>query len=218
MSDPSSKDPPRSPSMRPAPQAADVLAAALRHARAKRQSLPPLGPSGASPSHPPLPAPSSHPPSRPPSSPPPSSPPLASSASASRSPSGRPPSHWPSAPDDPRPKILLLADDDTVDALGPTLRELGSLVVVGDAVAAFKICESELPSVVVTDDVPRLRGLALASTLKSVPATSRVPVLVLSQEGAAGSVVAAINAGARFVLSKPVTPDLLKQRIRSALR
>ncbi len=111
-----------------------------------------------------------------------------------------------------------MADDDTVDALGPTLRELGSLVVVGDAVAAFKICESELPSVVVTDDVPRLRGLALASTLKSVPATSRVPVLVLSQEGAAGSVVAAINAGARFVLSKPVTPDLLKQRIRSALR
>lgn len=112
-----------------------------------------------------------------------------------------------------------MADDDTIDALGPTLRELGSLVAVGDAVSAFEICQSEVPNVVVTDgDIPRLRGLALATTLKSVPATSRVPVLVLSQEGAAGAVVAAINAGARFVLSKPVSADLLKQRIRSALR
>lgn len=175
------------------PPAADVLALALRHARA-RKSLPPSG----------------------------TMPIASSSTSLARSSSSIPPKsasgpRWP-AVEGNRPKILLVCEDEpTAYAAASALRNVGSVLIARDAASAAAICEHEVPQLVVADAALPSGGIDLFRYLKHRAATARVP-LVLLGGGGPSEVIAAINAGARFVIPKPIDPLALEARIKTALR
>jgi len=96
------------------------------------------------------------------------------------------------------------------------LTEAGfSVTFADDGVKALELAQQLHPNVIITEIlVPRLDGLALCRRLKSDPATSDIAVLVFSLLSAESR---AKDAGADAFLPKPLSPQLLKERVRSVL-
>ena len=96
------------------------------------------------------------------------------------------------------------------------LTEAGfSVTFADDGVKALELAQQLHPNVIITEIlVPRLDGLALCRRLKSDPATSDIAVLVFSLLAAESR---AKDAGADAFLPKPLSPELLKERVRSVL-
>jgi DNA-binding response OmpR family regulator len=83
-----------------------------------------------------------------------------------------------------------------------------------DGVSALMLIEQQTPDLVVLDlHLPRLGGEAILSELAATPATSEVPVIIVS--GAEAQ--AALVAQARAFLPKPCAPDRLLSTIERHL-
>lgn len=119
-----------------------------------------------------------------------------------------------------RPRILVAEDDpDLLKMLEMVLRTLGDVVTASDGLDALeKVRSGPPPDVVVTDlMMPRMDGLALAKQIKAQPSLSRVPVVILTARTSPRDVIAGINAGARFYLTKPFKTEELLVKVRKAL-
>lgn len=81
-------------------------------------------------------------------------------------------------------KMVLVVDDDrmTVSALTAILEDEGLLVLAAhDGEEGLAIARRDRPDLVLTDlGMPRLDGPGLCRALKADPATSHIPVIVLS--------------------------------------
>jgi CheY-like chemotaxis protein len=119
-----------------------------------------------------------------------------------------------------RPRILVAEDDpDLLKMLEVVMRSIGDVVTAVDGQDALeKARTGPAPDVIVTDlMMPRMDGLALAKQLKTLPALSRVPVVMLTARTGARDVIAGINAGARFYVTKPFKTEELLVKVRKAL-
>ena len=119
------------------------------------------------------------------------------------------------------PAILVVEDDP--DLLRMLARMLSEFAVVTTAVdgedAMLKIKGGLVPDLVLTDVMmPKVDGLELARLLKHEPATTRVPVIMLTAKGAPLDVIKGINAGARSYLTKPFKHEELVDKVKKALR
>jgi putative two-component system response regulator len=118
---------------------------------------------------------------------------------------------------------MVLVVDDVVEnciLLSDYLENLGCEVVTAnsgpDALAAV---EKKAPDLVLLDvDMPGMSGLEVCRRLKSSPATSMVPVVIVTAYSAVDDRVAALEAGADDFLAKPVEQTELVARARSLLR
>jgi CheY-like chemotaxis protein len=120
----------------------------------------------------------------------------------------------------PRPRVLLVEDDDSYRAtLSRWLAQEYDVVTACDGVEGLeRAAESPPPNVVVTDvAMPRLDGLEMVRRMKQVEALRRVPVIFLSAQTSTRSIIAGISAGARAYLSKPVDLEALDRKLRSAI-
>jgi CheY-like chemotaxis protein len=119
-----------------------------------------------------------------------------------------------------KPMALLVDDDlDTRDMYAVGLSLLGvTVVVAGDADAAFDLaCEVE-PDVIVTDvSLPGSDGYALAYRLQREERTRRTPVLIVTGWAAAEHERRARLAGCVGLLEKPCPPDVLFGHIVGAI-
>ncbi|MGF1466091.1 MAG: response regulator [Sandaracinaceae bacterium] len=121
---------------------------------------------------------------------------------------------------DNRPRILVAEDDpDVLRMLEQIMSVLGDVVPAVDGQDALeKAVSGPPPDVVVTDVMmPRMDGLTLARQLKANPQLSRVPVVMLTARTGPRDVIAGINAGARFYVTKPFKTDELMSKVRRAL-
>lgn len=118
-----------------------------------------------------------------------------------------------------RPLVLLI--DDCVEQ-----RELYELVLESDldVIGAGRGAEGVAlavrrhPDAIVLDvDMPEMDGVAVCRLLKSDPATSAIPVLMLTGVEDPGVSAEALAAGAVAILKKPCSPDMLRQAIEYAL-
>ncbi len=119
-----------------------------------------------------------------------------------------------------RPRILVADDDpDLLKMLEHVMRTLGDVVTAVDGMDALeKAKKGPPPDVVVTDVMmPRLDGFGLAKQLKTDPTLSMVPVVMLTAKTGPRDVIAGINAGARFYVTKPFKTDELIAKVRKAL-
>lgn len=110
-------------------------------------------------------------------------------------------------------------DPDLLKMLEVVMRTVGEVVTAVDGQDALEKARSgPAPDVVVTDlMMPRMDGLALAKQLKAMPALSRVPVVILTARTGPRDVIAGINAGARFYVTKPFKTEELLGKVRKAL-
>ena len=119
---------------------------------------------------------------------------------------------------DPGRAVILCVERD------PYVRELETFFLTeagfnvtfaDDGLKALELAQQLHPNVVITEIlVPKLDGLALCRRLKSDPATSDIAVLVFSLLSAKSR---AKDAGADAFLPKPLSPQVLKERVRSVL-
>jgi putative two-component system response regulator len=81
------------------------------------------------------------------------------------------------------------------------------------------VCIASAVDVVLLDvHLPDVDGFTVCRRLKSTPATSLIPVLMMTGDGANDSCLQALEAGADDFVSKPVAVPELRARVRSAVR
>lgn len=118
-----------------------------------------------------------------------------------------------------RPRILVAEDDpDVLRMLEHVMRTLGDVETATNGQDALALAKSGRPDVIVTDVMmPKMDGLTLAKELKEDPQLATVPVVMLTAKVGPRDVIAGINAGARFYVTKPFKTDELVAKVRKAL-
>ena len=114
---------------------------------------------------------------------------------------------------------LVVEDNIELRLLFARALRRGGLEVLeaGSGREALRLVQTSVPDFVVTDiEMPDLDGLELCRQLRQLPATSKVPIIVVT-----GSAVTqgdeATAAGCDVVLAKPCSPALLLATIQRLL-
>ena len=113
-------------------------------------------------------------------------------------------------------KILIVDDQtDVIDLLGGTLRQAGyEVLVASDGSSGLTKALTESPSLVVLDvALPVISGLEVCRQIKRVPATRRLPVIMLTARASEEDRVKGLEAGADDYVTKPFSPREFVLRI-----
>ena len=128
-------------------------------------------------------------------------------AHATRAPSGAP------------PRVLVV--DDTPDMreyLVGLLRADYQVETAVDGLRALERARTDPPDLVLTDVMmPNLDGFGLLAALRREPATTAIPVVMLSARADEDGTVEGLEAGADDYLAKPFTARELRARVRANL-
>ncbi|MEM7801454.1 MAG: response regulator [Chloroflexota bacterium] len=118
-------------------------------------------------------------------------------------------------------KSVLIVDDE------PMARTLLRLMLIRsgydvieatDGYDALEKLRTVLPDLVILDVMmPGLNGIEVCSTIRQEPATSRLPVIMLSAKSDSASINDGLDAGATKYLTKPVSPDELTSQVNEVL-
>jgi signal transduction histidine kinase/DNA-binding response OmpR family regulator/serine phosphatase RsbU (regulator of sigma subunit) len=129
------------------------------------------------------------------------------------------------APADPKAgrggRARVLVADDNADMRGYIAELLAAehdVVTVADGQAALEAARETPPDLVLTDVMmPRLDGFGLLRALQEDPATTHVPVIMVSARGGEDRTVEGLEAGADDYLVKPFSARELLARVRANL-
>jgi two-component system alkaline phosphatase synthesis response regulator PhoP len=116
-------------------------------------------------------------------------------------------------------KRILVVDDElgTRRAIALLLGEY-QVFTAADGIEGLEVAVREHPDLVVTDVwMPRADGVVMVRCMKQIPELRHVPVIFLTGQTSVQSMVAGISAGAWAYLPKPIDPDILERKVRSAL-
>lgn len=119
------------------------------------------------------------------------------------------------------PKILVAEDErDIRELIGFTLRYAGfDVVLVKDGAEAVEKASHEKPDLIMLDvRMPKMTGYEACRQLKDNPATSGIPVVILSAKGQDGEVKEGLESGAEEYIVKPFAPDELTNQVKDILR
>ena len=114
---------------------------------------------------------------------------------------------------------LVVEDNIELRLLFARALRRGGLEVLeaGSGREALRLVQTSVPDFVVTDiEMPDLDGLELCRRLRQLPATSKVPIVVVTGS-AVTQVDEATAAGCDVVLAKPCSPALLLATIQRLL-
>lgn len=118
-------------------------------------------------------------------------------------------------------RCIVVADDDpSVVSLVKTRLQMAQYTVVcaGDSEKAMAMIRAKDPVAVILDvQMPGGGGLSVLSKLKADPKTSTLPVMMLTGERNAETVLQAMDAGADDYMVKPFLPDALAERVSRLL-
>lgn len=117
-------------------------------------------------------------------------------------------------------RVLVVDDDDLLrEQLAMVLERLGHAVIMAEnGRAGLEAAERDAPDLVITDlSMPGMDGFELLERLKAGTRTQHIPVIVVSGEGDAASVVRCLERGAEDHLTKPYESMVLAARIRTSL-
>jgi len=116
--------------------------------------------------------------------------------------------------------LLLVVDDDgsTRSSLLELLEGEFDVLTASDGSEAMALTQAHVPELVLADlSMPRLDGMGLLEVLQSDPRTEDVPVVFLSAQDDARTVVNCFGHGAADFIPKPGRPQELRARLRRCL-
>jgi DNA-binding response OmpR family regulator len=123
----------------------------------------------------------------------------------------------PFKPAPPGAKVALVVDDDpTICTLVATTLSRNFAVYVADSAqrAMQLLLEIPTPNIVICDvAMPAVDGLQFVKSMRAIPKLAATPVIFLTAKTMAMDVIAGINAGARFYLTKPFNPTQLMEKV-----
>ena len=122
----------------------------------------------------------------------------------------------------PASRVLVVEDEqDIAGLIKHTLERDGDLSVdvVGSGDAALKWVDHRPPDLLILDlSLPVLGGLEVCRILRTRPATSRVPIIMVTARTSEGDRVTGLDLGADDYITKPFSLRELTARVRAALR
>ncbi len=116
--------------------------------------------------------------------------------------------------------VLVVEDNDEIRAfIRATLEPAGyRLLEAADGLAGLALAQAEVPDLVVSDVMmPGLDGYQLCAQLKADPATSHIPVVLLTAKSAPDARLEGLETGADSFLAKPFDPRELRAQVRNLL-
>ena len=125
-----------------------------------------------------------------------------------------------SATEGDRPVVLVADDDDDIrDLVAFRLDRAGYEVLrAGDGQEALDLAKEHRPDLAVLDVMmPKLTGYDVTRELRADPATSRIPVILLTARVQEADVARGFEAGADDYVKKPFSPQELKARVQAVL-
>jgi DNA-binding response OmpR family regulator len=116
-------------------------------------------------------------------------------------------------------KILIVEDDPLArQILNVRLKPMYEVIVAADAMSAFTEARQQKPDLIILDlGLPAGGGFSVLQRLKSIPALSLIPVLVVSGLDQATNEKKALEAGANAYLQKTPTNETLIATVRALL-
>ncbi|MDP5033251.1 MAG: response regulator [Paraglaciecola sp.] len=115
---------------------------------------------------------------------------------------------------------LLLVDDEPVNlrVLKQTLGDEYRLIFAKSGAEALKLVKQESPNLILLDVMmPGMTGLQVCTTLKSDNATKNIPVIFVTALNDAVDEANGLNAGAVDYISKPISPAVVRARVKTHL-
>ena len=117
-------------------------------------------------------------------------------------------------------RILVADDDPFIRRLVVfTLKKRGYHVLEAcDGATALNLARQEQPNLVVLDVLmPEMTGLEVTRALAQDPATSHIPVLILSANAQRSDIEAGLTSGATAYVVKPFEPKVLGEHVAEIL-
>jgi pilus assembly protein CpaE len=118
-------------------------------------------------------------------------------------------------------ELLLIVDDDvdTLRLVGIMLERQGySILAANEGKRALELAREKCPDLILMDvTMPVMNGYELTRQLRSDPATSEIPVIMLTAKGDLDDKVSGFEAGVDDYLTKPTQPRELFAHIRAVL-
>jgi DNA-binding response OmpR family regulator len=112
-------------------------------------------------------------------------------------------------------------EQDIAGLIKHTLERDGDMAIdiVSTGDAALKAVSERAPDLLILDlNLPVLGGLEVCRILRSRPATSRVPIIMVTARTSEGDRVTGLDIGADDYITKPFSLRELSARVRAALR
>lgn len=120
-----------------------------------------------------------------------------------------------------REKILVVEDEeDILELIKYNLIKDGyqvSTAMTGEA--GLELARRLVPDMILLDIMlPGMDGLEVCKLLKNDPATSKVPIIMLTAKGEESDIVTGLELGADDYMPKPFSPKIVIARVRNLLR
>jgi two-component system chemotaxis response regulator CheY len=119
---------------------------------------------------------------------------------------------------------ILIVDDSAAirkilqRVLGQAEIPVGSVYEAGDGAAALEILKNQKVGLVLSDiNMPNMDGLQLLSHIKAHDQWRKLPVIMITTEGAAAKVQEAVELGATGYVRKPFTAEQIKEKLAGLL-
>ena len=119
---------------------------------------------------------------------------------------------------------ILIVDDSAAirkilqRVLGQADIPVGSVFEAGDGAAALEIMKSQKVGLVLSDiNMPNMDGLELLGRIRATEEWRKVPVIMITTEGAAAKVQEAVALGASGYVRKPFTAEQIKEKLTGLL-
>ena len=118
-----------------------------------------------------------------------------------------------------QPKILIVDDTpENINILGELLSEYRRVFALNGKKALEKAFSDEPPDLILLDIMmPEMDGFEVCQRLKEHPATSDVPVIFVTALGEELDEARGLEIGAVDYISKPFSPLVVKQRVKTQL-
>ena len=118
-----------------------------------------------------------------------------------------------------RKRILVVDDDEgTRRAIAILLSGDYEVSTAADGIEGLEVAIRETPDLVVADVwMPRADGVLMVRRMKQIESLRHTPIIFLTGQTSVQSMVAGISAGAWAYLPKPIDPDILERKVKSAL-
>lgn len=115
--------------------------------------------------------------------------------------------------------ILTVDDDEDIRSLIVATLSNHEILEAADGARGLALACTRRPDLILLDrQLPHLDGIEALRTLKEDPATSSIPVIILSSLAEADDRASGMAAGAFDYITKPISPRELRTRVSSALR
>ena len=118
-----------------------------------------------------------------------------------------------------KPLILIVEDHpDIQQYIQSCLSDEYQLILANDGEAGIRQAVEQIPSLIITDVMmPGKDGFELTKTLKEHPATSHIPIIILTGKSSQESKIEGLHASADDYLTKPFDAIELQLRIKNLL-